>query len=497
MLRLALSLSLAACCTATSASTLSLAVVGPGGSATSPTRGTTVQLQLQCLGGTSPGPCPPWVRVDRTDGVSDTTPFVRPVDEGYTFTWAPTFPYYFKPEWSTNHSFSFGGSATGEPVGIVASGWTDRYNGTQLTANTSALLIHYSTSFEDSNSTLLVENAGPGSARLTLRNNADVEAFDTVRFDRYFSNLTSTESPPEFIVDFFFNQHSGTGSLLLTFQEPGVYYYGVTPTYKGRAGGASAGGVFGSCTPVKNAAPVAGSACQPTTHPTALVVKGPDGETGNQTVVPGFAGVVHHMEPLRTRHQFCIFETNLTVFNGAQLRLPLCRPGKAEQPPQPGFISIIAPSWMTVRPQTNETCARCRNIARTGVALNSSKALHGGMTRYTFAALGNAQRPEDPEKANSDRYVDGYMTAHWSTYNNYAPFYISWGPDQASNDEQRGKMGELKVLIHYTPSEGATVAEEKWQQLTVRCVETPALKHLPKRLVTSVTWASIGAENVF
>ena len=293
---------------------------------------------------------------------------------------------------------------------------------------------------------------------------------------------------------------------MLTFQEPGVYYYGVTPTFQGRAGGASAGGVFGSCTPVKNAAPAVGGKCEPATHPTALVVTGPGGETGNQSVVPGFAGATHHLRPLRTRHQFCIFETNLTVFSGAQIRLPLCRPAKAEQPPQPGFISIIAPSWLTIRPKTNETCARCKNIARAAVALNSSESLSGGRTRYTFAALGNQQRPEDPERPNADKFVDGYLTAHWSTYNNYSPFFLTFGPDRASStggrdDNGRGGgthgLAELSVMIHYTPHEATTVAVEKWQRLTVRCIKTPRLKRLPKRLVTGITWASIGSDLMY
>ena len=70
--------------------------------------------------------CPPWVRVDRTDGVADTTPFVRVTDEQYTFTWAPTFPYFFKPSWGVN-TFGFGGAPNDAPVTIVASGWSDRY----------------------------------------------------------------------------------------------------------------------------------------------------------------------------------------------------------------------------------------------------------------------------------------------------------------------------------------------------------------------------------
>ena len=461
---------------APSSADVSLSIVGPGASKDDPALGTVVQLNVSC----GAAACPPWVRVDRLDGVADSTPFMRLVDEGYTFTWAPTFPHFFEPGWGI-HSFPFGGSSDGKPISIVASGLSAKYNGTALTKNSSALTIYYSMAFEGSKSSMAIEDLGPGSVRLTLKNTA-APTFDTVRFDRYFpSNLTA--SPPQFAVDFFFNQHSGTGSIMRTFQEPGVYYWGVTPTFKGRAGGATAGGVFGSCGGQEHAKTP--TDCQPTTHPVALVVKGPNGEDGNQTVPPGFAGTVHHLNPLQTKHQFCIFERNLTVFNGVQVRVPLCRPGKSEQPPQPGFISVVAPSWMKVQPLNNLTCATCRNAAK-GPALNSSAVLPGGMTRYTFAALGNSQKPFDPKKPNA-RYVDGYLPAHWATYNNYAPLYVSFAPSH------EGKVAELSVMIHRTP-DSAVVPLSHWQTLSLRCIETPKLKKAPKRLVTSITWASIGED---
>eukprot|EP01050_Picozoa_sp_SAG11_P033663 SAG11_NODE_11536_length_754_cov_0.806107_1_plen_204_part_01 len=180
---------------ASSGAEISLSIVGPGASKANPALGATVQLNVSC---TAAGGCPPWVRIDRLDGVADSTPFVRLVDEGYTFTWAPTFPHYFKPEWGV-HTFSFGGSGDDKPISIVASGRSAKYNGTALTKNSSALTIHYSTAFESSKSGVAVEDLGPGSVRLTLQNTA-AAAFDTIRFDRYFpSNLTA--SPPTFAVD--------------------------------------------------------------------------------------------------------------------------------------------------------------------------------------------------------------------------------------------------------------------------------------------------------
>jgi hypothetical protein len=259
---------------------ISLSIVGPGTSPAVPALGTTVLLNVSCAGEDgSAGVCPPdmWVRIDRLDGVADATPYVRLVDEGYTFTWAPTFPHYFKPAWGV-HTFPFGGSPGGAPISIVGAGVSAQYNGTALTPNSSAVTIHYSRAFEDSDSSMTVEDLGPGSVRLTLQNTAaPTGTFSTVRFDRYFPSNT-TSSPPQFAVDFFFNQHSGTASIVRTFQEPGVYYWGVTPTFEGRAGGSSAGGVFGSCSDQKFSG--SSTQCQPTTHPIALVVKGPDGETG-------------------------------------------------------------------------------------------------------------------------------------------------------------------------------------------------------------------------
>lgn len=470
---------------------LSLSIFGPGSAATDPTLGTVVQLKVTCSSTTpatangeqaaseaaseAAAGCPPWVRIDRTDGVSDTTPFVRPIDEGSTFTWAPRFPYYFKPAWGLD-TFPFGGSVDNAPISIVASGWSAQYNGTMMTQNSSAVVIYFTTSFEKSTTTMRVHDLGPGSVRLTVANDYPLpppSAFGTVRFDRYFQNLTApTTGPAQFKRQFFFNEHSGTGTIVVTLQEPGVYYYGVTPTYQGRAGGISAGG--------------SGDDSVPSTHPTALVVAGPDGAPGiNQSIPPNFQGIVHHTVPLRTRHQFCIFERNITIFSGAQVRLPLCRPDKAEQPPQPGFISIIAPSWLTVQTKTNKTCASCKASKS---ALNSTGDLGSGRTRSTFAALGNMQKPLDPKKKpNPNRMpVDGFLTASWSTYNNFAPFYFSWDPDRKQSTV------EISVLIHYTPTEGSTVPVAQWQTLAVRCVVTPRLPTLPKRLVTSLTWADIG-----
>ena len=84
------------CLVATAASApalLEIEILGPGASKADPVYGTTVQLGFKCsgagAGGLAAAGCGSFVRVDRTDGVSDTAPFVRIADEAFSFTWAP------------------------------------------------------------------------------------------------------------------------------------------------------------------------------------------------------------------------------------------------------------------------------------------------------------------------------------------------------------------------------------------------------------------------
>ena len=65
-----------------------LRIVGAGNSSSSPAYGSAVDLAIDCPGHA----CPPWIRIDRTDGVTDASPFVRVIDEAVTFLNAPTFP---------------------------------------------------------------------------------------------------------------------------------------------------------------------------------------------------------------------------------------------------------------------------------------------------------------------------------------------------------------------------------------------------------------------
>ena len=58
---------------------LVLSILGPGNSSSNAALGTQVLLQVRCS--PSSAACPPWVRVDRTDGTADSSPLVRVVDE--------------------------------------------------------------------------------------------------------------------------------------------------------------------------------------------------------------------------------------------------------------------------------------------------------------------------------------------------------------------------------------------------------------------------------
>jgi hypothetical protein len=347
------------------------------------------------------------------------------------------------------------------PVPIVASGWSAEYNGTQLTANSTPVTIYYDVSYEDSVFGMAIEDISPGTARLTLEpknSSAHLRRFDTSRFDRFVLGFNLSASPPQFQSSGVYRQESAAGSIVVSFQQPGVYYYGATPSYQGRVGGSSAGGVYDG---------------RPSLHPTALVLAGPDGGTNNQTIPADFAGAVHHLKPLPTPRQFCIFEKNLTVFSGSQLRIPLCRPDPAmEIPHQPAFTSVVAPSWLRLRGRNNQTCRTCSGPAYVSW-LNDTVQLADGRTRYTF------QSP----------------IARWSIYNSFVPLFVTFDESHATSlsGATAAAAVSLSVLIHADANDAATVPLSSWQTLSALCVATPQLP-IPKRLITSITWSD---EDIF
>ena len=364
------------------------------------------------------------------------------------------FPTYYQPK-NGPTKFYFGGAVDNRPVPIVASGWSAEYNGTRLTANSTSVTIHYDVSYEDSVFGMAIEDLSPGTARLTLQpenSSAHVSRFDTSRFDRFVLGFNLSASPPQFQTSGVYRQESASGSIVVSFQQPGVYFYGATPSFHGRVGGSSAGGVYDG---------------RPSVHPTALVLAGPDGGTNNQTVPADFAGAVHHLKPLPTPHQFCIFEHNLTVFSGSQLRIPLCRPDpKMEIPHQPAFTSVVAPSWLMLRGRNNQTCRTCSSGPNLVSWLNNTAQLAGGRTRYTFHS----------------------PIGRWSIYNNFVPLFVTFDESHANGGGTAADAVELSVLIHADVSDAATVPLSSWQTLSALCVTTPQLP-LPARLVTSITWS--------
>ena len=412
------------------ADALELRIVGAGSSKENPAFGTEVMLNVSCE-----SECPAWVRIDRADGIAHK-------------------PAFFKPAWGLC-AYSFGGAPDNRPVPIVASGWSAERNGKVLTQNSSNVTVYYDVGFLRTEFGLAATDLGPGSVQVTLTptNTSSVPAaigFDRCKFDRFVLAKSGTASKPaEFKPSFFYHQESESGTIVLTFQQPGIYYYGATPSFEGRPGGSSAGGMYDGA---------------PSTHPTAFILTGPDGDTGNQSLPDGFAGPVHRMKPLEIPRQFCIINPNVTVFPGGLLSIPLCRPDpNNEIPEQPEFASVLVPSWLAVLPQNNFTCPGCDNPGY-WAHLNSSavvdKPATGSYTRYTF------------------------RSAHkrWSVYNNIVPLYLTF--DEAAH---AGKRATLWVMIHDDPSDASNVPLSHWQRLDARTVVLPDLP-LPKALVTSITW---------
>eukprot|EP01044_Picomonas_judraskeda_P025559 COSAG03_NODE_7451_length_917_cov_0.743276_1_plen_194_part_10 len=100
---------------------------------------------------------PEWIRLDRCDNV-----------------WDNTFYNDFWPRWAktSDGSFDFSWLHGTPPNGgteltVVASGWSQRYNGTRLTANSTNASVHFSFDYWNSVALLEVEDSGP--AAVTLR----------------------------------------------------------------------------------------------------------------------------------------------------------------------------------------------------------------------------------------------------------------------------------------------------------------------------------------
>lgn len=112
------------------------------------------------------------------------------------------------------------------PVPIVASGWSAEYNGTRLTANSTSVTIYYDVSYEDSVFGMAIEDLSPGTPRLTLQpenSSAHLSRYDTCRFDRFVLGFNLSASPPQFQSSGVYRQESAPGSIVVSFQQPGIY----------------------------------------------------------------------------------------------------------------------------------------------------------------------------------------------------------------------------------------------------------------------------------
>eukprot|EP00051_Salpingoeca_urceolata_P023180 m.390017 g.390017 ORF g.390017 m.390017 type:complete len:912 (-) comp20074_c5_seq2:72-2807(-) len=419
--------------------------VSPGASPQDPAYGTEVAVSVQCTttttatdaaSNTALADCPPWVRVDRTDGVRDTTPFMRVVDQAVSFSSAPSYPLWFRPEWGPT-PINFGGAVDNKPIPLVASGWSARYNGTQVTANSSEITLYYNVSIESTSFELDVKDVSPGTVRLSVRQNtAPNHTYDRVRFDRFVQQTPPGTVPPFFKTSFSYHQESSTGSVVLAFQQPGVYFYGATPSFQGRAAQCTAGGEYDG---------------RPSPKPLAIVVEGPTGPSNATALPKGFIGAVHRTLPLRSAHQFCLIHPNITAFSGSKILLRLCRPDPAQEiPKQPRFVSVIAPRWVTLAPESSETSSH-------PAAVNTSNPIPGTQLQ---------------------RWI--FESSRWATYNDYVPLYVAFPAAKA------GLTVELRVSIYddwASPPPGDAA-----QTLHVNFVVTPTVK--VDRFFTSITWAS-------
>ena len=318
-------------------------------------------------------------------------------------------------------------------------------------------------SFEHQKFELVVEDLAPGSVRLSVLaiNNTLGLRYDKVRFDRYAQVTTPStrgDPVPDFESSFFYHEESQGGSIVVTEQQPGIYFFGATPSYQGRAGQCTAGGLY---------------TVTPSQQPTALVLAGPDGSLGNQSLPRGFKGGVHRMIPLRTKHQFCIRNPNVTLFPGCRMNIPLCRPDpKHEIPDQPRFMSIIVLASLSVFPLSNSTSKFVASVNQTSAlppSHNTRREVKPSYIRYTF-------QPYSADKTNGKKLP----RPRWSLYNNEVSLYFVF-----NSTARAGEVAEVRVMIHDQLSDAQ--GTRGWQTLYARLVPAPRIS-LPNKLTTSLTW---------
>eukprot|EP01043_Picozoa_sp_COSAG02_P013993 COSAG02_NODE_568_length_20207_cov_50.273374_3_plen_384_part_00 len=280
-----------------------------------------------------------WIKIERTDGCAD----------------GRHFPLWVSRAWGWHViAVEFMGScvtggAISDPAGTVplaASGWSARWNGTQVAKTSGVTWVRYDwRSFQAQKFGIEVHPLRPGLVQLSAQSlNASLPGPDHFTFWQFWvrSGSLSPDGKPTFTAKNLNTMvQSVDGTIRVAFAGPGIYYWGVSGELQGLQGRSSANGTqcgeenywgkIAICSPGSPAC----TDCLPYTTPTALQVVGPSGQTGNATVPRGFAGEPVLLQPLARLYQLCIITTDVTIFSGARLALPLCavlripRPGSA------------------------------------------------------------------------------------------------------------------------------------------------------------------------
>lgn len=284
-----------------------------------------------------------WVRLDRIDAAASDNTIWRE----YFPRWAPAKGGSFEISWLQGSKVA---GHSQNQLTVVASGWSARHNSTRLTGNSTSATVWYSFDYRSATSTLEAEDAGPGAVRLIGKLGSSVISrwgrhwADTCTFNAYELDTSGKFKPPQLNFKAQFGIHETSPgdrcAINLTFTSPGIWYYGIQAQRTGLTQESPS-----ACTipPYTN----------PCDHPLALVIPYIN---GSKSALPaGFAGRVHAVQPLRTAHQFCVIEPQVTAFAGSQLKIPLCPVVGVSVPPQPRFATVMAPEWLGVHGKTNQT----------------------------------------------------------------------------------------------------------------------------------------------
>ena len=434
-----------------------------GCTAQRPFQGNRATARVEFAAASGAGSPPAWIRLDRCDSVDDNTFYhtwwprwAKATDGSFEIDWLHATPPALPPPCA--------GCPGAGRLTVVASGWSARYNGTRLTANSTNQSVYFSFSYWDSLSQLEVRDAGPGSVHLKAKAGAGVNSSaadraawaDTCQFRQYKLDSSRKYAPKlNFVADPGFHQTAARCSINVSFSKPcAVSYFGVTGARNGISQQvASAGGDWDH-------------ACE---HPTAIVTPCLNGTL--PSLPAGFGGPVHRTQPLRTAHQFAIISPELTVFAGSQIKLPIAKDISTAIPKAPRFATILAPAFLAVRPKDNTTTP-----TYAAATLNASKPVAAG---------------SGPAKGNGEaRLQQTFFSTRWGTYNDAVRMYLMF------SSEHVGKTIAAHVLLHDSLDELDAVTKDPalWQTVQLELVSTPDLRPVlgvgKTSLITSLTWSS-------